>query len=240
MARRKAYVAMDTNSLLRFTYAITTARYKNEATVKRRIAETGIIEILVTTYVLEETRRNILKFIRSAKLERHGWREPPEEVVRRVMSELDNLLAAGVVVNIEEPYGKYARQLQAVLNRPSRQVLFKHRDALKECLRYSRCGTQLEKDIPIATGFLLAYDVAAAVPLRSHAGIASPPFVAVSYDFNLLCTLYHCLQRLGLHDRIILLRYDMFGRQLANWLHGGTLSTTSLEKECKDRCILRP
>jgi len=240
MARKKAYVAMDTNSLLRFTYAITTARYRNEATVKRRVVEAGIIEVLVTTYVLKETRRSIPKLTRSAKLEKHGWREPPEEVARRVLSELDNLLAAGVVVNVEEPYGKYARQLQAVLNRPSRQVLLKYRGALEECLRYSSCGARLGEDIPVATGFLLAYDVAAAVPLMSRAGIASPPFVAVTYDFDFLCALHHCLRRLGLQDRIVLLRYDMFGKQLANWLHGGTPSTMNLEKECRDRCTIRP
>ena len=240
MVRRKAYVAMDTNSLMRFAYAITTARYKNEATVKRRVVETGIIEVLVTAYVLEEARRNIPRLIRSARLEKHGWRERPEEVARRVLNELDTLQAAGVVVNVEEPYGKYARQLQAVLNRPSRQVLFRYRNALEECLRRSSCGARLEKDIPVARGFLLAYDVAAAVPLRSRAGIASPPFVAVTYDFDFLCSLHHCLRELDLQDKIILLRYDVFGRQLEKWLHGDTPSAMSLEKVCRNRCTIRP
>jgi len=238
MARRKAYVAMDTNSLLRFVYAIATARHKNEQTVKRRVVETKILEILVTDYVLKETRRNIESVIRSANLRKHGWFLPAEEVARRVENELESLIAAGVVVNIEEPRDSgYARALLAVQHRPRRRVLLPFADRLAECLRQNACSKKIEKDIPVAMGFLLAYDVAAVVPLSSRAGVVSPPFVAVTYDVDFLCALHLCLHQLGIAGKILLLRYSEFSRQLYDWLGGSNpTQDMGIVQLCANRC----
>jgi hypothetical protein len=85
------------------------------------------------------------------------------------------------------------------------------------CAQEAR-SKEIEKDIPVVEGILLAYDVAAAIPLGSRAGIATPPFLAVTYDDRLFRSLNICLQRFGLSNLIILIRYPDFGRLLARWV----------------------
>ena len=135
MAHRRARVFMDSNALLRFVYAIATARHLNVETPKRRVVEAHIIEILVTSYVLEEARRNIGKLIARANLKRHGWSIPAREVVTRVLNELEGLIASGIVVNIESPSSSYSDALRDVLSKPERRVLLPYTAALAECMR---------------------------------------------------------------------------------------------------------
>lgn len=218
MVRRRAYAFMDTDSLLRLVYAIATARYRNEQTPKRRIVEARVIEILVTSYILNETNRNLEKIIRNAKIKRHGWDLPVSEVVIRVRNELEAMIESGVITNIEDPNNSgYARALQAVLKRPKRKVLLAYSDELTTCVRQEARSTEIEKDIPVVEGILLAYDVAAAIPLGSRASIVEPPFLAVTYDDKLFRSLSRCLQRLHLDDKIILIKYPVFGKLLGEW-----------------------
>ena len=215
MARRRAIVFMDTNSLMRLAYAVATARYKGETRPLRLLLESGRLQVLVTNYIVGEAREKFEKLLTRRALA--DWDIEPQEVLRRLNAELDNMIQAGQVVPIDASATPYTRIRRAVEARPSRQTLLKHRDWLRLCVRNEACRKNIEKDLPVVDGILLAYDVAAAIPASSRAGVTMPPFPVVTDDRDLFCSLYKCLRRKGLNKYIILIRYDTFRKLLHTW-----------------------
>ena len=224
---------MDTNSLLRLLYAVATARHRGEGTPLRLLIESGRLQVLVTEYILEEARRRLHRLLTRRALS--DWSLEPQEIIERLQAELENMVRADQVVPIDADRTAYARIRRAVEERPSRRIALRHRDWLLSCVRSEACRRNIEKDLPIVEGILLAYDVAAAVPASSRAGVATPPFPVVTDDRDLFCSLYKCLRRRGLDQLIILARYDTFRKLILEWTAGGSISDDEMYRWCLSR-----
>ena len=234
MVRRRALVFMDTNSLLRLLYAIATARYKGKGTPLRVIIESGRLQVLVTNYILEEAKRRIEKLLTKRTLQ--DWGIGEQEILSRLLAELDNMVRAEQVVPVDADSTAYTRIKLALEERSSRRVLLKYRDWLLSCVKNEACRRSIEKDLPVVEGILLAYDIAVAVPVSSRAGITRPPFPVVTDDRDLFCSLYKCLHHKNLRKIIILMRYETFKQLVTMW----TMKNVEIgDQDMYKLCLLR-
>jgi hypothetical protein len=221
LVRGYMVVFMDTNSLLRLVYAVATAHYKNEDKPLRRLIDSGRLKILVTQYIVEEAKSRLKKLVTKRSLS--DWDLAPSEILKRLQTELDNMIKLEHVIIIDADANPYARYFRAVKQRPRRRIVTRYLDRLISCVKSEACRKNIEKDLPVVAGIAFAYDVAAAVPSSSRAGITKPPFPVVTDDKDLFCSLYKCLHRWKLDRIIILVRYDIFKTMIVTWTSEGVI-----------------
>jgi len=234
LVRKYALVFTDTNSLLRLLYAIATARHRGQGTPLRLLLESGRLQVLVTEYIVKEAERKLPKLVTKRAVSH--WDMEPSEILNRLREELENMLRTEQVVPVDADETAYARIRRAVEERSNRQIALRHRGWLLHCVAREACRKNIGKDLPVVEGILLAYDVAAAVPASSRAGITRPPFPVVTDDRDLFCSLYKCLRRRNLDRLIVLIRYDTFRELIPKWTtEGEGISDDEMYRWCLSR-----